>query len=99
MAKTIALKIDVSKIEKDRLFEGSKGIYLDAILFLEDNPDQYGQSGMIVQSVSQEERKNGVKGPILGNCKVLGGSGANSNSGQPSQTASTNQSKDDGLPF
>jgi len=100
MSKTIALKINVSKIEKARLFQGDKGRYLDCILFLEDNPDQYGQSGMIVQSVSQEERKNGVKGPILGNCKILASSGANSEPGQPSQVAaSINQTQNNGDDF
>ena len=101
MSKTIALKIDVSKIEKARLFQGQKGTYLDAILFLEDNPDQYGQSGMIVQSVTQEERKNGVKGPILGNCKILASS--NSEPVQPSESvkaaASINQTQNDGDDF
>ena len=97
----IALKIDVSKIDKNKLYQGQKGTYLDAVLFLNDEPDQYGQSGMITQSVSKEERAQGVKGAILGNCKIL--SNGNSNSGQPSQAAnsspSTNQSQEDDLPF
>lgn len=72
MSRTIALKIDVSKIEKERLFKGEKGLYLDAVLFLDEEQDKYGQNGMIVQSVSKEERQNGVRGPILGNCKIIG---------------------------
>jgi hypothetical protein len=69
----IALKIDVSKIEKARLFKGEKGTYLDAIVFLNDTADQYGNNGMIVQSVTKEEKAKGVKGPILGNAKIVGG--------------------------
>jgi hypothetical protein len=70
--KMIALKIDVTKIDKARLFQGQKGTYLDAVVFLDDEADQYGNNGMITQSVSKEERESGVKGAILGNCKVIG---------------------------
>ncbi len=71
MRKTIALKIDVSKIDKERLFKGKKGMYLDAILMFDDQDDKYGNNGMIVQSVSKEEREKGIKGNILGNAKDL----------------------------
>ena len=68
--KILKLKIDVTKIDKTRLFQGQKGTYLDATLFLEDEPDQYGNHGMITQDVSKEEREAGQKGPILGNGKI-----------------------------
>ena len=73
MAKIgISIKIDVTKIEKARLFSGSKGTYLDLTTFIDtDNEGQYGDHGFISQSVSKEEREQGVKTPILGNCKVF----------------------------
>lgn len=71
MKKTITLKIDVNKIDKAKLYKGEKGTYLDAVLFFDEQDDQYGNNGMIVQSVSKEERKRGVKGEILGNAKLL----------------------------
>ena len=73
MAKIgVSLKIDVSKIEKARLFQGQKGTYLDATVFIDINDlDQYGNSGMITQDVKKEEKQQGVKGAILGNCKVF----------------------------
>lgn len=73
MAKIgVSLKIDVSKIDKDRLFRGQKGTYLDATAFIDlDQLDQYGNSGMITQDVSKEEKDQGVKGAILGNSKVF----------------------------
>ena len=73
MAKyAVALKIDVSKIDKDRLFKGAKGTYLDAVAFIDtEQESQYGDHGMITQSVSKEERDQGVKGPILGNGKII----------------------------
>jgi single-stranded DNA-binding protein len=36
-----------------------------------DQDDQYGNNGMITQNVSKEEKEQGVKGNILGNCKVF----------------------------
>lgn len=73
MAKVgVSLKIDVSKIDKSRLFSGQKGIYLDATAFIDISElDQYGNSGMITQNVSKEEKSQGAKGNILGNCKVF----------------------------
>ena len=71
MPKLISLKIDVTKINKKRLYQGAKGTYLDATLYLIDEPDEYGNYGMITEGVTKEERENGVKGVILGNAKVL----------------------------
>jgi hypothetical protein len=73
MKKTIALKIDVTKISKERLFHSEKtgAKYLDAILLFDDQEDKYKNNGMIVESVSKEEKESGVKGNILGNAKVL----------------------------
>ena len=68
----ITLSIDVSKIDKSKLFTGKKGTYLDAQVFIDlGDADQYGKNGMITQAVSKDERQQGVKGAILGNCKVF----------------------------
>lgn len=68
----VSLKINVSQIDKARLFAGQKGHYLDATVFIDlDQLDQYGNSGMITQDVTKEEKQQGVKGNILGNCKVF----------------------------
>jgi hypothetical protein len=54
------------------LFKGEKGQYLDATVFIDlDELDQYGNSGMITQDVSKEEKQAGTKGAILGNSKVF----------------------------
>ena len=65
----ISAKINVSKIEKARLYKGKTGTFLDITTFVNlDETDQYGNNGFISQVVSKEK---GVKGPILGNCKVF----------------------------
>lgn len=66
----ISIKIDVTKIDKNRLFEGKKGTYLDAIM-IETPNSEYGDY-MIKQSVSKEERESGIEGNILGNAKKFG---------------------------
>ena len=79
MAKLgISIKIDVSKIDKSRLFKGEKGTYLDLTTFIDtENEGQYGDHGFISQSVTKEEREQSVQTPILGNVKVFfNGSGS-----------------------
>jgi hypothetical protein len=73
MAKiALALKINLSQIDMARAFQGQKGQYLDATIFVDMNElDQYGNSGMITQDVSKEEKGQGVKGNILGNGKIF----------------------------
>ena len=73
----ISIKIDVTKIDKSRLFKGEKGTYLDLTSFIDlDNPSQYGDHGFISQSITKDEKANGVKLPILGNVKVFYHEGA-----------------------
>jgi Ser-tRNA(Ala) deacylase AlaX len=71
MTRIVRLKIDVTKIDKERLFAGKKGTYLDATVFLNDEAGQYGDNGMITQDVSKEEREAGTKGAILGNATIF----------------------------
>lgn len=72
MSSPIAVKIDVTKIDKARLFKGAKGTYLDVIL-LPSQESKFGDDFMVVQQVTKEERLAGKRGPILGNAKFLGG--------------------------
>lgn len=68
----VSVRIDVTKITKDKLYVGAKGTYLDCTTFIDtDELDQYGNNGFIAESVSKEEREAGTKGPILGNVKVF----------------------------
>jgi|TARA_R110002167_G_scaffold357183_1_gene572590 hypothetical protein len=68
----ISVRIDVTKIDKARLYKGEKGTYLDLTTFVDtEEKDQYENNGFISQSVDKEERDQGVKTPILGNVKVF----------------------------
>lgn len=101
----ISIRIDVTKIEKARIYKGEKGSYLDLTTFIDtDNKDQYDNHGFIAQSVSKEEREQGVKTPILGNCKVFFSDLQGQQQSGPQQQAPQQQSSDpmddfDELPF
>ena len=84
----LGLKINLSKLDMARIFNGKDGAqYLDATIFVDlDVLDQYGNSGMITQDVSKEEKQQGVKGNILGNGNVFW-----VENGQAPQKAGSNQ--------
>ena len=94
MRKTISVQIDVNKIDKKRLYKGKKGTYLNGVIFLNEEPDEYGNNGFICESVSKEEREQGVKGEILGNVKILGNSKSRVN-----DPVDFDDEGDDNLPF
>jgi len=67
----ISVRIDVTKIDKSRLYQGAKGTYLDLTTFISDELDQYENNGFISQSVTAEEREAKTQTPILGNVKIF----------------------------
>jgi len=93
----ISCKVDVTKIDKAKLFQGKKGTYLDLTLFLDtEEKTEYGDHGTVTQSASKEERDAGRKPPIIGNAKVF------YQSGQPKQARQddyTPPPADSDLPF
>lgn len=65
----IELQIDVTKIDKARLFQGKKGNYLTLTTFVDlDEKDQYDNNGFITQKKNKDEQG---QLPILGNTKVF----------------------------
>ena len=73
----ISVRIDVTKIDKSRLYKGAKGTYLDLITFVDtDQQDQYENNGFISQSLTKDEREAKYQTPILGNVKVFYTDGA-----------------------
>ena len=68
----VSLNIDVTKIDKEHIYEGKKGKYLTLTAFIDvDEQDQYGNNGMVTQKLSKEAQDAGQKGAILGNSKVF----------------------------
>ena len=66
----IAFSIDLDRINQARIFTGKTGRrYLSFILI--GGPDQYGNAGQVVHSISREERAGGGKGEVVGTWKHL----------------------------
>lgn len=65
----ITIRLDVTKINKARLFKGEKGTYLNCTL-IETPNSEYGDY-MIVEETTKAERDAGTKGTILGNGKII----------------------------
>ena len=96
----ILVKINCSKIEKARLFKGEKGQYLDLVLMENrDGKDQYGNDGFVAHSVTKSEKDAGVKGTIIGNFKILGGSKPAEKKPANKQTESPAPPESDDVPF
>lgn len=99
MAKVgIELRIDVTKIEKARIYEGAKGKYLTMTAFVDlDQQDQYGNNGMITHKKEQGEER----APILGNAKVFWSDGQQPQQPQqqPQQPASPAWDEGESIPF
>jgi len=97
----IELRVDVTKIEKARLYKGKKGSYLTLTTFIDtENKDQYDNNGFISHKVTKEESDAGTKGSIVGNSKVFwqGESQANQTpQSSPQPTADFDDESD--LPF
>ncbi len=90
MAKFKTASINLSKIDKSKLFTGKTGDkFVNVIIWDNSEPDQYGNDGSIQQSATKEEREAGYKGPYLGNYKQMGGA----------QTTAPSQAEMDDLPF
>jgi hypothetical protein len=57
MNKLFIGKINLSKIDKTRLFTGQKGIYLDVAVWFSEEPDKFGNNLSIQQSTKKDEPK------------------------------------------
>ena len=89
MASIITVKIDVKKLDKARFFEGKpdrnghKPLYCDLVLIARKEVGQYGDTHIVKQSVTKEEREARLEMPIIGNATERGGA---MNSQGPQQT-------------
>ena len=64
----VEISIDVTKIEKERLYQGKKGKYLTMTTFIDlDTKDQYDNNGFVAHKKNEGEGNT----PILGNVKVF----------------------------
>jgi hypothetical protein len=97
----IVLKIDVTKLKKERFFKGQKGTYCELVLI--ETPDSEYGDFMCKQGVTKEEREARVEMPILGNAKWMGGGKPSQEKRKPAPPSrpklDTNTDGEDTIPF
>ncbi|QDP66451.1 MAG: hypothetical protein GOVbin15_40 [Prokaryotic dsDNA virus sp.] len=77
MASIISSNIDLTKINKSKIYEGKKGKYYPITIVLNDEPGQYGDSGYIMTEQTKDERDAKAQKEYLGNVKVVWTNGQN----------------------
>ena len=110
MGKMYNGSIDLNKIDKSKIVTTDKNgkpfengaKYLNVVLWLNDEPDQYGNNASIQVSQSKEEREQKVKPTYIGNLKEYVSAGADKPKKEPSEAYSDalpSDSLDNNLPF
>ena len=91
------VRINVSKIDKSKLYKGEKGVYLNMTTFVDlDQEDEYGNNGFISMEQSKEQRDAGEQSVILGNVKKFWIDGATASAPQPEMSL---EELDEDIPF
>jgi hypothetical protein len=104
MASIISANIDLTKVDKSKIYEGKKGKYYPITIVLNDELGQFGDSGYIQTEQTKEERDAKAPKSFLGNVKVVWSNGSNvgpaPREGEPQQQQNAPQSAPEpDLPF
>lgn len=101
MGSLISIKIDVSKIDKTKLFKGKSGTYLDVTVSVNDDTNQFGQNVSAYIGQTKEEIEAKADKKYLGNGKVFWTNGEIKTAERPVDENGENSNKvdDDDLPF
>lgn len=88
MAGLINVSLDLSKIDKTKVKDGK---YLNAIVAIGDDTNQYGQNASMYISQSKEEREAKEARTYIGNGKVVWNDGNIVNAEKVEQVTNTEQ--------
>lgn len=78
MSNILTVKVDVRKLDKSRFFEGKadanghKPLYADLVLMPRREVGKFGDTHIVKQSLSKEEREKKIEMPIIGNATERG---------------------------
>lgn len=100
----ISIDIDVTQLDKERFKRitrknGNPAVFANLVLF--EKPDAHGNDGFVKQSMTKDEREQGVQLPIIGNWKHLGDKRQAAPAPAPAQAkapSAPNMAEDD-IPF
>ena len=70
MGATIKAQLKLDLLDKSKIFQGKKHNYYDIIIYVNDET-RFGNNVSIVDNMSIEDSKNGVKPTYLGNGQVF----------------------------
>jgi hypothetical protein len=103
MGKMYYGSIDVSKIDKQKLFVGKKGTYLNVTIWVNDEVDKFGNVASVIEGQTQQERESKAPKNYLGNLKEHVSGQQQSQQAAPAQQQSQvhqqTDEQDDPLPF
>ena len=88
MAGLVNVSLDLSKIDKTKVKDGK---YLNAIVAIGDDTNQYGQNASVYISQSKEEREAKDARTYIGNGKVVWNDGNIVNAEKVEQVTNTEQ--------
>lgn len=98
MAQMLVGTINLSKIDKEKLYTSERGEkFLNIVVWLNDTADQYDNIASIQESKTKEERENGIPNKYLGNLRVLPSKQVNTNNQNNSEYKGVKDTDD--LPF
>tara|TARA_B100001248_G_C27199877_1_gene370743 strand:- start:273 stop:587 length:315 start_codon:yes stop_codon:yes gene_type:complete len=104
MASIISGNINLSKLDKSKIYEGKKGKYYPVTVVINNEVGEYGDSGYIMTEQTKEQREAKEQKSYLGNVKVIWTDGQNvSTADKPVQAAmqmqQPAQTEEPDLPF
>jgi len=88
MAGLISVSLDLSKIDKTKVKDGK---YLNAVVAIRDETNQYGQNASMYISQSKEEREAKEVRTYIGNGKVVWNDGSIVTAERVEQVTNTEQ--------
>ena len=77
MASIISGNINLSKLDKSKIYEGKKGKYYPVTVVINNEVGEYGDSGYIMTEQTKEQREAKEAKSYLGNVKVVWTNGQN----------------------
>ena len=77
MASIIKASINLNEIPKDKIITGKKGKYLHISITINDEPDQFGNQGLVIVEQTKDESDAKAANTYLGNVKVVWTNGNN----------------------
>lgn len=71
MSQTLNVRVNLSKILKDKVYQGKTGKFIDLNIYVNDEPSQYGDNVSIALAQTKEEREAKTPRQYIGNGKTL----------------------------